>query len=198
MNRFVSSAAVLAAVTALATAPASADPERYELDPDHTTIAFLVDHLGYADTLGLFLEFEGSFAYDMETQNLADLTVTVQTSSVQSFNQARDDHLRNQDFLDVETFPVMTFTASGGVPADATSGVVTGELTLLGKTMPLTLDVTLNKAADYPFGHGRFTLGISAEGVVKRSDFGMTYAVENGFVGDEVRVIIETEAMRMD
>lgn len=75
---------------------------------------------------------------------------------------------------------------------------MTGDLTLLGTTLPLTLDVTLNKAAPYPFGHQRFVLGISARGTLKRSDFGMTYGVENQLVGDEVQIIIETEAMRME
>jgi len=178
--------------------PAWAESHRYELDPEHTTIAFMVDHLGYADTLGLFLEFEGGFTYDMDTQELSDVTVMVKTASANSFNEARDNHVRNKDFLDVEKFPVMTFTAAGGTPAGDTTGTVEGELTLLDQTHPLLLDVTLNKAASYPFGHGRFTLGISARGTVMRSQYGMTYAVSNGFVGDEVKVIIETEAMRIE
>lgn len=186
------------AALALAATPALAEPHRYELDPTHTTIAFMVDHIGYADTLGVFLEFEGGFTYDMDTQELSDVEITVQTASVQSFNEARDNHVRNKDFLDVEQFPVMTFTADGGTPASDTTGTVTGNLTLLGKTQPLSLDVTLKKAADYPFGHKRFTLGISARGTVERSAYGMNYAVENGFVGDAVQLIIETEAMRVD
>lgn len=178
--------------------PALAESHRYELDPEHTTIAFMVDHLGYADTLGLFLEFEGGFTYDMESQELSDVSITVQTASVNSFNAARDNHVRNKDFLNVETFPVMTFTATGGTPTSDTTGTVEGNLTLLGQTHPLTLEVTLNKAANYPFGHGRFTLGISAKGTVIRSRYGMTYAVDNGFVGDEVQLILETEAMRVE
>ncbi|MCV0424075.1 MAG: YceI family protein [Roseibium sp.] len=187
----------IAALTLGATA-ALGEPHRYELDPEHTTIAFLVDHLGYADTLGLFLTFEGGFTYDMDTQDLSDVIITVQTASVESFNEARDGHVRSGDFLNVETFPVMTFTATGGTPTSATTGTVEGELNLLGQTHPLTLDVTLNKAAKYPFGHGRFTLGLSARGTVTRSAYGMTYAVDNGFVGDEVQLILETEAMRID
>lgn len=175
-----------------------AEPHRYELDPEHTTIAFMVDHLGYADTLGVFLEFEGGFTYDMESRELSDVVITVKTASVQSFNKARDNHVRNKDFLNVDAFPVMTFTAESGTPESDSSGTVTGDLNMLGKTHPLTLDVTLHKAANYPFGHGRFTLGISARGTVKRSAYGMTYAVENGFVGDNVELIIETEAMRVE
>jgi len=182
----------------LITTPVAAEPHRYEIDPEHTTIAFMIDHIGYAETLGVFLEFEGGFTYDMDTQDLSDVTITVKTPSVESFNEARDNHVRNKDFLDVENFPVMTFTAAGGTPASDTTGTVEGELNLLGQTHPLKLDVTLNKAANYPFGHSRFTLGISARGTVIRSQYGMNYAVDNGLVGDEVQLIIETEAMRVE
>lgn len=187
----------LAALMALA-GSAFAEPHRYELDPGHTTVAFLIDHIGYAGTLGIFTELEGGFTYDMETQELSDVTVTVATASVNSFNEARDGHVRNKDFLSVDEHPSMTFTASGGTPSSDTTGTVEGELTLLGETRPLTLEVTLNKAEEYPFGHKRFTLGLTARGSLNRSDFGMTYGVENGLVGDEVNLIIEAEAMRME
>ncbi|MEM6341044.1 MAG: YceI family protein, partial [Pseudomonadota bacterium] len=85
-----------------------------------------------------------------------------------------------------------------GSPSSETSGQVTGDLTLLGQTQPVTLDVTLNKAAEYPFGHKRFVLGLSLESSIKRSEFGMTYGVENGLVGDDVTIRIETEAMRIE
>ncbi len=176
----------------------SAEPQRYELDAEHTTVAFLIDHVGYAATLGLFGNVEGGFTYDMETQDLSDLEVRVMTASVETLNAARDEHVRSGDFLDVAEHEEMTFTANNGMAEGETSGTVTGDLTLLGETRPLTLDVTLNKAAEYPFGHGRFTLGITARGELNRSDFGMEYGVDNGLVGDTVRIIIETEAMRLE
>lgn len=194
MIRFLTGAAALT----LAATQVAAEPHRYEIDPTHTTIAFMVDHIGYADTLGVFLDFEGGFTYDMDAKELSDLEITVKTASVESFNEARDNHVRNKDFLDVENYPVMTFTAQGGTATSDTTGTVEGNLTLLDQTQPLVLEVTLNKAAKYPFGHSRFTLGISARGTVQRSAFGMTYAVENGFVGDDVQLIIETEAMRVE
>ena len=176
---------------------AAAEPERYELDPAHTTVAFTVQHVGYAATLGLFADVEGGFVYDRETQELSEVRVTVVTSSLETLNDARDEHVRSDDFLDVEAHPEMVFVADEGEPSGETTGTIAGELTLLGETRPLVLDVTLNKAAEYPFGHGRFTLGLSARGTLKRSEWGMSYGVENGLVGDEVRLLIETEAMRV-
>ncbi|CTQ51236.1 YceI family protein [Jannaschia donghaensis] len=185
---------------ALALVPASvvADPARYELDPAHTTVAFLVDHVGYAATLGLFAQVEGGFTYDTDTQALSDVIVTVTADSIETLNDARDEHVRSGDFLDVGSHPQIVFTATNGAPTDATTGTVDGALTLLGNTRPLSLDVTLNKADAYPFGHKRFTLGLTVRGTLNRSDWGMDYGVANGLVGDEVTLIIETEAMRME
>lgn len=76
------------------------------------------------------------------------------------------------------------------------TGTVTGDLTLLGQTRPVDIDVTLNKAAEYPFGNEEYTLGISAETVIKRSDWGMTYGVDNGMVGDEVTLRFGFEAIK--
>ncbi len=177
---------------------ASAAPAQYELDPDHTTVMFTVDHVGYAATLGVFGTVEGSFVYDMETQSLSDVSVTIQADSVNTFHEARDGHVRNQDFLHVGEHPQITFTASSGTPEGETSGTVTGDLTILGQTRPVTLSVQLNKAAEYPFGHKRFVLGLSLQGEINRSDFGMNYAVDNGLVGDAVAIRVETEAMRME
>ena len=180
------------------TAAAQADMARYELDPTHTAIYFTVDHVGYAKTLGIFTELEGAFSYDAATQELQDVSVAINAGSVNTFNEARDGHVRNQDFLHVSEHPQITFVASGGSPADASSGTVTGELTILGKSQPVTLDVKLNKSEAYPFGHGREVLGLSMTTSIKRSDFGMDYAVANGLVGDEVTINIETEAMKME
>jgi polyisoprenoid-binding protein YceI len=177
---------------------AIADPAQFELDPDHTTVFFTVDHIGYAGTLGIFGSVNGTFMYDMDTQDLTDVQVSIDAKSVDTFNRARDNHVKKGDFLDVRKHPEITFTASGGKAKSKTAGTVTGDLTILGRTQPVTLNVKLNKAADYPFGHKRFVLGLSLDTSIKRSDFGMTYGVGNGLVGDKVDIRIETEAMKMD
>lgn len=187
-----------AIVLALLAAPLHAEPARYELDPEHTTVAFLVQHVGYAATLGVFATVEGGFTYDAETQELGDVRVTVSTDSLDTKNEARDKHVRSGDFLNVAEHPEMVFTADGGTATGDGTGTIEGELSLLGQSNPLTLDVTLLKAAEYPFGHKRFTLGLSLRGQVNRSEWGMGYGVDNGLVGDTVDLIIETEAMRID
>ncbi|MBY5935593.1 YceI family protein [Tateyamaria omphalii] len=189
--------AATAVFVALA-AGAQADMARYELDTEHTNVYFTIEHIGYARTLGIFTDLSGAFFYDVDTQELGEVAVTIDAKSVNTFNAARDGHVRNRDFLHVSEHPEITFVANGGTAAGDSSGTVTGDLTILGVTQPVTLDVTLNKVAEYPFGHKREVLGLSMSATIQRSDFGMTYGVDNGLVGDEVRINIETEAMKME
>lgn len=186
------------ALMCIAATMATAEMARYELDPTHTAVYFTVDHIGYAKTLGVFTDITGTFMYNAETQELGEVDVAINAASVQTFNEARDGHVKNQDFLHVSAHPQITFVANGGNPTDATSGTVTGDLTILGQSQPVTLNVTLNKAAAYPFGHQREVLGLSITTEIQRSAFGMDYAVANGLVGDDVAINIETEAMKME
>ena len=105
----------------------------FELDPEHTTVAFLVSHIGFAQTLGVFHEVDGGYTYDPETQELSDLEIVVRTASVDTFHDRRDEHVRSDDFLDVEAHPTMTFRMTDATPEGETTGTVTGDLTLLGR-----------------------------------------------------------------
>ena len=195
-----SALAALALALLLATAApreARAEPARFELDPAHLTIAFMVSHIGYADTLGWFLEAEGSFLFDEAARTVTDIEVTIEADSVFSNHERRDDHVRGADFLDADEHPEIRFVGREAEATGDNTGVVTGDLTLLGVTQPVALEVTLNKIGAYPFGEGPpYVIGVSARTTIERSAFGMTYAVANGLVGDEVEVIIELEAIR--
>lgn len=189
---------VEATVAVLGTLPGivTAEPARYELDSAHTTIAFLVEHIGYAKTLGQFLRASGGYTFDADEGLLSAVNVTVETESVDTHHEARDRHLRSGDFLAAEDHPSMTFTADGARQTGERTYVVTGELTLLGTTRPLTLEATVNKSAPYPIGDRAEVMGVSARGTLKRSEFGMTYGVADNLVGDDVEIVIEFEARR--
>jgi polyisoprenoid-binding protein YceI len=176
--------------------PLAAAPADYTLDPSHTTLMFDVFHVGFAPTIGIFGNIDGTFTYDIESQELSNVQVAIGTDSVNTFHEARDGHVKGDNFLDVSNHPEITFVASSGTPASDTTGTVTGDLTILGQTHPVTLDVTLNKAGDYPFGHKSFVLGLTLTGEIQRSQFGMNHAVEGGAIGDAVKIRIETEAIQ--
>lgn len=196
MRKFLTPLLFLFTLATTAWSPVWSASERYTLDPAHTTVAFLIDHVGYAKTLGYFSDVSGTFAYDTETREVSDISIVVKTASVQSDNEKRDDHVRSKDFLNVKKHPEMVFTASSSVVDNNGSGTLRGELQLLGQSLPLELAVQLNKSDKYPFGHKRFTLGVSARGNVQRSAYGMDYGVANGLVGDDIELIIETEAIQ--
>lgn len=181
----------------------SAAPRTWEIDPEHFSIAFRIGHAGFADVMGLFQEAEGRFVYDPETRELESGEVTVQADSVFSAHEERDQHVRDGDFLDADAHPEIRFVATGYEPEGDDHGELRGDLTLLGETQPVTLDVRINRMGEYPFGGGLFSdppyvLGISAETTIERSEWGMTYGVEDDIVGDAVDLRFELEARRQE
>ncbi len=197
IQRFSAVTALCAVTTLGVTQPAQAEPATWEIDPEHTVVAFTVMHLDFAKVLGRFSEIEGDFVYDPETNELGEVRVEIGADSVDTDHEERDGHVRGEDFLDAEEHARITFTADGGTPESDTRGTVTGDLTIRGVTQSVTLDLALNKRGEYPFGHGKDTLGISATTEIKRSDFDMTYALPT-MVGDTVEIMLEFEAIRAD
>lgn len=194
--------AALASILLLPLA-ASAAPRTWVIDPEHFSIAFGVEHAGFADVMGLFQEAEGRFVYDPETRELESGEVTVQADSVFSAHQERDEHVRGGDFLDADAHPEIRFVATGYEPEGEDRGELQGDLTLLGETRPVTLDVRINRTGEYPFGGDMlsdppYVIGISAETTIQRSEWGMTYGVEDNIVGDAVDLRFEFEARRQE
>jgi polyisoprenoid-binding protein YceI len=91
----------------------------------------------------------------------------------------------------------MTFKAQGARRTGERTFAVSGELELNGRRRPLALDATWNKTAPYPIGARAEVMGVSLRGSLKRSEFGMTYGVADGLVGDEVEIVVELEARRV-
>jgi len=190
--------AVIALTAYSFTGPAVAEPRTYLLDHEHMSIAFLGRHLSFASVLGEFHEAEGTIVFDEEVPALQSIEVSVATTSVDTRHVRRDDHLRSSDFLDSENYPEMIFTMTGAQQTGERTGAVTGNLTLAGESRPMTLNVTWNDAGNYPFGDRHYAVGISARGSILCSEWGMSYGVADGLVGDEIEIIIEAEFIRQD
>ena len=186
----------IAVLLLMAPAAARAEFERYRIDSDHFSIGFLVAHLGYEKVLGMFLEGEGEFRLDEAAELISDIRIQIEADSVFTNHGRRDRHLKSADFLNAREFPEIVFVGTEVEATGINSATVHGELTLLGQTRPLSLDVTINKIAVYPFDHERKTIGVSARTSFNRSDFAMTYGVDNGLVGDKVELILEFEAVQ--
>lgn len=195
-RRIGAALAVVIAVGVTLPQPAQAAPERYVIDPSHMAIAFLVWHMGFARTVGQFTQAEGSFVFDDAKPSVSDIDVRIAAASVDTHHQARDEHLRKEEFLWVEKYPDITFHGTSAEQTGQRTGKIMGDLTIRGVTRPVTLDVTWNKSGEYLMGDKHWAAGFSARTTIRRSDFGMTYALQGGAVGDEVDIILEFEAIR--
>ncbi len=187
---------VAAPQPAAAQATQAPQAARYEIDPSHLSIGFLVEHIGYEKVLGMFLKGRGSYVYDEAAGALSELRVEVETESVFTNQRQRDSHLRSDDFLKTTDHPLMVFTATAARRTGERSFEVPGQLQLRGKTLPLTLQATVNKLGASPLPGKPYVMGVSVRGSLKRSAWGLVYGVDNGWVGDEVALIIEFEAIR--
>lgn len=193
MNKFL----VLGAVAALgmgAYVPAAqAQVENYSFDKAHTQIFFAVNHLGFSTSRGKFTEFDGGFVFDRADPAKSSVNVTIKTASVDMSDKPWEDHLKNADFFDVEKFPDMTFKSTAIEVTGENTANITGDLTILGVTKPVTLEVVHNKSDKHPFGD-KYVSGFSAKASIKRSDFGMNYGLP--VIGDDVGIEIQVEGVR--
>jgi polyisoprenoid-binding protein YceI len=180
-----------------ASAAAHAQPVPYQIDPEHFSVGFLVDHLGYAKVLGMFRESSGSYAFDEKTGALSDVRLVIDARTVDTGHRRRDRHLASPDFLNAGEFREIVFTSATAKRTGERTFLVEGQLQMIGKAQPLALNVTWNKSGKYELpGTDAYVMGVSARGSFRRSAFGMTYGVANGWVGDTVELIVEFEAKR--
>lgn len=148
-------------------------PTQWQLDDSHTRVGFSVEHLGFSTTMGHFNKVDGVLDYNMKTPNDTKMNFTIATNSIDTNWDARDEHLKNADFFDVTKYPTMTFKSTQVNFINPIQAKVTGDFTLLGKTMPLTLNVTLKKSANSPMTKEP-VIGFRATGTIDRAAYGMT------------------------
>jgi polyisoprenoid-binding protein YceI len=182
---------------ALATMGSSAvnAADKYELDPVHTAVTFKIAHLGLSWTHGRFNDVTGNFVIDTADPALSSFTFSVKSSSVDTGNSKRDEHLRSPDFFNVKQFPVLTFKSTSVKPAQGGYDV-TGDLTMHGETRSISFTFSGGRTTDFPPGTRR--TGYSTQLKLKRSEFGMDKdrSTMPGAIGDEVYVAISFEGVK--
>lgn len=169
-------------------AAGTAQAEQYTLDPAHTQVAFRIDRFGYNFVLGRFEDVSGEINLDQAHPERSTVHAIVQIASVDSGNDTRDGHLRGERWLNAAQFPTMEFRSTSVRQIDATHAEVSGELTLMGQTHPLTLNVTLNRVGTSP-SNNLPVAGFSATGTLRRSQWGI--ATAPNLIGEDVQVTIE-------
>jgi len=181
---------------ALVAIPSIALSAHWNLDGSHSEVSFKIRHLGISSVVGNFHDFTGHLDFDPEDLSTFKAEATVQTASVDTDNDDRDNHLRSEDFFNVEKFPVMTFASTKVTDVKDDSFKLHGDLTIHGVTKPVVFDVDFNGVVDDPWGNTK--TGLSAETKINRKDFGLTWnkALEAGglVVGEDVTIMLEIEA----
>ena len=174
-----------------------AEPARWNVDPDHSTIEFRVTHMVVSKTTGRFMDYVGFIDMDAEAGTVKAIEATIKTGSVNTNHEKRDAHLRNADFFDVEHYPTMTFKLKS-YKKTAEGYTAVGDLTLRGVSKEITLVGHYNGATKDPSGHTR--AGFNAEGKLNRKDFGMVWnkTLDSGglVVGDEVQIRLDIECIK--
>jgi polyisoprenoid-binding protein YceI len=174
-----------------------AEPARWNLDPEHSTIEFRVTHMVVSKTTGRFTDFVGFVDMDAEAGAVTAIEATIKAGSVNTSHEKRDTHIRNADFLDVEQYPTMTYKLKS-YKKTAEGFTAAGDFTLRGVTKDVTLMGHYNGATKDPWGNTR--AGFSAEGKLNRKDFGLVWnkTLDSGglVVGDEVQIRLEIECIK--
>ena len=179
------------AQAALTRTPSEVRAGAYALDSSHGKITWSVDHLGFSTYVGQFVNVEATLNLDPANPSASTLTATIPLTDVAPNSDGLKAHLQTPDFFDTANHPTATFV-SRSVTVDAddpTEAVVVGDLTLRGVTRPVTMEVEFNQAG--PSMGGAYKVGFDGEATIKRSEFGVNFAIPA--VSDEVELHIEGE-----
>lgn len=180
MKQLLSALAVaLVAAAAPAVAqqvPGAADVSKvqagaYKADPNHTQVVWSVDHMGFSILTGMFGQITGSLTIDPKEPAKAKLEVEVPMSGLAVTSEKFAKHLATPEFLDVAKHPTATFRSTS-IEASGDKATIVGDLTLHGVTKPVTLQAVFHGVGVNPMNKAE-TIGFSATGKVKRSDFGL-------------------------
>ncbi|MFE0675900.1 YceI family protein [Streptomyces sp. NPDC058867] len=191
-------------VESAATATAEVNPElaaltgEYSIDAAHSTLGFTARHAMVTNVKGKFLDFSGSLTLDGSDPSKSTASIDVKMDSIDTGSADRDGHLKSADFFKTDEHPVMTFRSTKAEALGGDDYRLTGDLTILGTTKPLTIDLEFNGSAKDPFGNER--VGFEGKAEILRSEWGLTWnaALETGgvLVSDKIKLNFDISAIR--
>lgn len=190
--------------TATAVADAPVSPELaaltgdYTIDAAHSTFGFVARHAMVTNVKGKFNDFTGSLHLDGTDPSKSNASIDITMDSIDTGSADRDGHLKTADFFKTDEFPTMTFRSTSAEALGGDDYRITGDLTILGVTKPLTIDLEFNGAAKDPFGNER--VGFEGKAEILRSDWGLTWnaALETGgvLVSDKIKLNFDISAIK--
>jgi polyisoprenoid-binding protein YceI len=200
MGQNISRIAVAAGLAAVLSLPAAAATSEWKIDPQHSSAQFSVRHMAISTVRGAFSKVTGTLVLDDKDITKSTVDVTIDVSTVDTREPARDNDLRSDKFFDAAHFPTITFKSKKVEQVASGKLKVTGDLTIRGTTKEVVLDVDGPTApVKDPWGNQR--VAASASSKVNRQDFGVKWnaTLDNGgvVVGDEVNITIDAEMIKL-
>lgn len=167
----------------------------WTVDQSHSTIGFSVKHMMVSKVRGLFDDFTATVeAADLTDLTTANIAFEIQTASINTNSEDRDNHLRSADFFDVEQYPVIKFQSTR-IEKDGDDYKVIGDLTIKDVTKQVAFDVEFNGKGTNPWGVDVY--GFEADAKINREDFGLTWnaALETGgvLVGKDIKINVDLQ-----
>ena len=178
------------AIIGLATSASAAD--NYKFDQSHTAVIWQASHFGFSNPSGKFTAVDGVLVLDEKDPKQSSVEITIKIASIETGLEKFNEHLKSEDFFNAQKFPTAKFVSRKINLIGKDRARIAGDLTLVGVTKPVVLNVKLNKIGAHPFTQEK-AVGFSANAIIKRSEFGINYAVPG--VSDDVKIMIEAEAM---
>ncbi|MFE2812518.1 YceI family protein [Streptomyces nigra] len=170
----------------------------YTIDPAHSTLGFVARHAMVTNVKGKFLDFSGSLHLDGSNPAASTASLDIKMDSIDTGSADRDGHLKSADFFKTDEFPTMTFRSTEAEALGGDDYRITGDLTILGTTRPITIDLEFNGAAKDPFGNER--VGFEGKAEILRSEWGLTWnaALETGgvLVSDKIKLNFDISAIK--
>ncbi len=176
----------------------NAQETNWNFDASHSKIAFAVSHMVISETEGQFNSYNGSVTTNGEEFENAKIQFTIDVASVDTDDEGRDEHLRAPDFFNVEKHPNISFESTSMKKIDGKNYKLMGNMTLMGVTKPITLDVIYGGMVNDPWGNTR--AGFKLKGSINRNDFGLKYnsRLDSGglMIGEEVELKCNVELVK--
>ncbi|MFJ8112246.1 YceI family protein [Streptomyces sp. NPDC096132] len=184
--------------TAAVTADLAALTGDYAIDPAHSTIGFVARHAMVTNVKGKFNDFTGSLHLDGGDPSRSTASIDVKMESIDTGSADRDGHLKSSDFFKIDEFPTMTFRSTSAEALGGDDYRITGDLSILGVTKAITIDLEFNGSAKDPFGNER--VGFEGKAEILRSEWGLTWnaALETGgvLVSDKIKLNFDISAIK--
>ncbi|MBA44424.1 MAG: polyisoprenoid-binding protein [Magnetococcales bacterium] len=162
----------------------------YQLDASHATVLFKVRHMGFADYIGRFDKLAGEIDLNTDKVEESHVSITIETNSIDTNNEKLEKELKSANAFDAEKYPNITFEATDLEMQTETTGLMTGDLTMMGETHQVTFDVVFNGGGVHPM-NSKNTMGFSATTTLDRTDWGLDNWVP--MVSADVQIEVHAE-----